>query len=53
MRNVAAFYALMFNQWRQREAIALYAGGTFIQLNPGVADGKEGFIAYFEEAARD
>jgi predicted SnoaL-like aldol condensation-catalyzing enzyme len=52
-RNVVAFYDLMFNQCRPREAIALYAGATYIQHNPGVADGKEGFIANFEEAARD
>jgi predicted SnoaL-like aldol condensation-catalyzing enzyme len=52
-RNVVAFYDLMFNQRRPREAIELYVGATYIQHNPGVADGKEGFIAYFEEAARD
>jgi predicted SnoaL-like aldol condensation-catalyzing enzyme len=52
-RNVVAFYDLMFNQCRPREAIQLYAGATYIQHNPGVADGKEGFIAYFEEAARE
>jgi predicted SnoaL-like aldol condensation-catalyzing enzyme len=52
-RNVVAFYDLMFNQCRPREAIQLYAGATYVQHNPGVADGKEGFIAYFEEAARE
>ncbi len=52
-RNVVAFYDLMFNQCRPREAIQLYAGATYIQHNPGVADGKEGFIAYFEEAAQE
>src|SRR5215471_7215493 len=51
-RNVVAFYDLMFNQCRPREAIERYAGATYIQHNPGVVDGKEGFIAYFEEAAR-
>ncbi len=51
-RNVVAFYDLMFNQCRPRDAIELYAGATYIQHNPGVADGKEGFIAYFEEAAQ-
>jgi predicted SnoaL-like aldol condensation-catalyzing enzyme len=50
--NVVAFYDLMFNQCRPREAIERYAGATYIQHNPGVADGKEGFITYFEEAAR-
>ncbi len=51
-RNVVAFYDLMFNQCRPRDAIELYAGATYIQHNPGVADGKEGFIAYFEEMAQ-
>jgi predicted SnoaL-like aldol condensation-catalyzing enzyme len=52
-RNVLAFYDLMFNQCRPTEAIEQYAGATYIQHNPGVADGKDGFIAYFEEAARE
>ncbi len=50
--NVVAFYDLMFNQCRPAEAIEKYAGDTYIQHNPGVADGKDGFIAYFEDAAR-
>jgi predicted SnoaL-like aldol condensation-catalyzing enzyme len=52
-QNVMAFYDLMFNERRPREAIEQYAGDRYIRHNPGVADGKEGFIAYFEEAARD
>ena len=51
--TVLAFYDLMFNQCRPREAIELYTGADYIQHNPGVANGKEGFIAYFEEAARE
>jgi predicted SnoaL-like aldol condensation-catalyzing enzyme len=51
-QNVVAFYDLMFNQCRPREAIERYVGDEYIQHNPGVADGKQGFIAYFEEAAR-
>jgi predicted SnoaL-like aldol condensation-catalyzing enzyme len=51
--NVVAFYDLMFNQCRPREAIERYAGEEYIQHNPGVADGKQGFIDYFEDAARD
>ena len=52
-QNVVAFYDLMFNHCRPREAIERYAGAEYIQHNPGVADGKQGFIDYFEEAARD
>jgi len=52
-QHVLAFYDLMFNQCRPREAIEHYAGTEYIQHNPGVADGKQGFIDYFEEAARD
>ena len=51
--TVTAFYDLMFNQCRPREAIERYAGDQYTQHNPGVADGKNSFIAYFEEAARD
>jgi predicted SnoaL-like aldol condensation-catalyzing enzyme len=42
-----AFYDLMFNQCKPVEAIEKYAGDTYIQHNPHVADGKEAFISYF------
>jgi len=51
--NAMAFYDLMFNQCRPREAIETYVGDTYIQHNPHVVSGKDGFIAYFEEMAKD
>jgi predicted SnoaL-like aldol condensation-catalyzing enzyme len=52
-QTAQAFYDLMFNQDDPRAAVDQYVGDRYIQHNPGVPDGKDGFIAYFERMARE
>jgi predicted SnoaL-like aldol condensation-catalyzing enzyme len=51
--TVLAFYDLMFNQCRPAEAIQQYVGDAYIQHNPMVPDGKQGFIDYFTRMAKE
>ena len=52
-QNAMAFYDLMFNQCEPAAAIERYAGNSYTQHNPHVADGKQSFIEYFERTAKD
>ncbi|WP_223428938.1 nuclear transport factor 2 family protein [Tateyamaria pelophila] len=49
--NVIAFYEMMFNDCEPAKAIAAYVGDDYIQHNPHVRDGKDGFIDYFKRMA--
>jgi len=50
--NAIDFYRMAY-EGNPRKAIATYVGETYIQHNPDVADGTEGFISYFERMQRE
>ncbi|MGI9513678.1 MAG: nuclear transport factor 2 family protein [Anderseniella sp.] len=51
--NVIAFYEMMFNDCEPEKAMERYAGAHYIQHNPHVEDGKQGFIDYFRRMAKE
>jgi predicted SnoaL-like aldol condensation-catalyzing enzyme len=52
-QTAMAFYDLMFNQNQPAEAIERYTGADYIQHNPTVPSGKQGFIDYFVKMASE
>jgi predicted SnoaL-like aldol condensation-catalyzing enzyme len=51
--TVKAFYDLAFNQNNPAEAVAKYTGDMYIQHNPGIGDGKQGFIDTLTRLAKE
>jgi predicted SnoaL-like aldol condensation-catalyzing enzyme len=51
--TAVAFYDLMFNQCRPAEASERYVDDRYIQHNPVVPDGKDGFVAHFERMPKE
>ncbi|PCI59043.1 MAG: hypothetical protein COB34_04070 [Methylophilaceae bacterium] len=51
-KNAIAFYRTAY-LGNPRKAVEQYVGNEYIQHNPLVGNGKQAFIDYFEEMARD
>ena len=51
-KNAIAFYRTAY-LGNPKKAVELYVGQEYIQHNPDVADGPEGFIHYFERMQRE
>ncbi|WP_027420799.1 nuclear transport factor 2 family protein [Crocinitomix catalasitica] len=51
-KNAVAFYKMAY-EGQPRLAIEKYVGNEYIQHNPSVANGTEGFINYFEQMQQE
>lgn len=51
-QNAIAFYKMAY-EGNPKEAIDRYVGEEYIQHNPDVADGTQGFIDYFERMQKE
>ena len=51
-KNAINFYRTAY-MGKPTKAVEKYVGAEYIQHNPEVEDGKQGFINYFEEMHRD
>ncbi len=52
-RNAIAFYEMMFNDCEPERAIETFVGAEYMQHNPHVKTGKDGFVTYFKKMARE
>ncbi len=52
-KNAEQFYHLAFNECKPEEAVKKFVGDKYIQHNPTVKDGKEAFIEYFNNLAKE
>jgi predicted SnoaL-like aldol condensation-catalyzing enzyme len=50
--NAVSFYKMAY-EGNPRKAVELFVGADYIQHNPLVGDGKDPFIEYFEQMARE
>ena len=50
--NAIAFYRMAY-EGNPKEAVTLYVGDKYIQHNPDVVDGPQGFIDYFERMQKE
>ncbi len=51
-QNAISFYKTAY-EGNPKKAVELYAGHEYIQHNPHVADGIQGFIEYFERMQKE
>jgi len=51
-KNAITFYQMAY-EGKPKAAVEKFVGDTYIQHNPDVADGKEGFISYFDKMQRE
>lgn len=51
-QNAIAFYRMAY-EGNPTKAVERYVGDEYIQHNPDVADGLQGFITYFERMQRE
>lgn len=51
-KNAIAFYKMAY-EGQPQKAVELYLGADYIQHNPDVANGKKGFIDYFNRMQKE